>query len=166
VGEIQIPLVTCPKCLARVINPNAQREPLARTTGSRAPAPRQVISLEEEASGDVRDTTRWLVVLAVALLVGAVVPFIWLGMNLLSGLMIAGAVLMGVAIAALYRKSPQIHEAPAAYFNRPGRDGTTVLDYTNIHQKPNTGAFQGGFILAVGISFLTMMATSAGRDVN
>ena len=84
VGEMQIPLITCPKCLARIINPNAGRETVGTKPNALQRRPRQVIPLEEEAGRDIRDTTRWLVALALALFLGAIVIASKIGVNTLS----------------------------------------------------------------------------------
>src|SRR6266704_6228541 len=96
VGEMQIPLLSCPKCLARIVNPNVARETAVR--------PRQVIEIEEQADEDVRGTTYWLNFLAIALIAGAV--FVAIGvneLNILSVLMAFAGVIIGGVVVLMYR---------------------------------------------------------------
>jgi hypothetical protein len=160
VGEMQIPLVTCPKCLSPVVNPNAAQDVEFPQGG----ISRQVIPLESETSADVRDTTRWLIVLAIALVVMGI--FIWMsvGINVLSILMIAGGVIMAGVILPLYRKMREVREPPAPYYQRVQRGNVTVLEYANLRQEADTGSFVSGFFAAIGICFLTMTAVGMGQN--
>jgi len=75
-----------PKCLSPVLNPNAALD--VEIPQAELPAGH---SAGSETSGDVHDTTRWLIVLAISLVVMGI--FIWMsvGINVLSILMIAAA---------------------------------------------------------------------------
>src|SRR5437762_10925349 len=102
---MQIPLITCPKCLARIINPNAGRETVGTKLNAPQRRPRQVIPLEEEAGRDIRDTTRWLVALALALFLGAIVIASKIGVNTLSVVLIGAGIIMAGEIGVIGRKS-------------------------------------------------------------
>jgi hypothetical protein len=162
---MQIPLITCPKCLARIINPNAGRETVARKSDTPQRRPRQVIPLEEEAGGDIRDTTRWLVVLALALFLGAIVIASKIGINTLSVVLIGAGIILAGAIGVIGRKSSGIVEpTPSSYLQHAEREGMTVFDYASAHQEANVGSFLGGFVLAIGLSFVAMIVIAAARD--
>jgi hypothetical protein len=169
VAEIQIPLVTCPKCLARVLNPNAAAEPMARRSVPRRREPRQVIAVEEETRGDIGQTGQLLRILAWIFVTGAVIVtefFSWW----LVVILIAGAVIDGVIVAVCSRRAPELH----GWRGRDRRgaqreDGTRVLDYTNIANFPqerSAGGYTFGFFYAVGmvfVGFLTLDAYHAHR---
>lgn len=154
VGEMQIPLVTCPRCLGRVINPNVGREAVARQ--ARQIFPRQVIPVESEAEGDIWGTTASLGILAAALLGAGILLIKMTGFGALSVILI----LAGVAIAGLMwvlrGKAPKFDVPAPVYLERAQR-GTGVLDYANFPQQGNVGAFIGGFILAIAFCFLAMI---------
>ena len=159
VGEMQIPLLTCPRCLARVVNPNVARESAVR--------PRQVIEIEEQADEDVRGPTYWLNFLAIALIAGAV--FVAIGvneLNILSVLMAFAGVIIGGVVVLMYRIAAGRQEAAQPYLRRVQRGGTTVFDYASIGQQDGSGAFLSGFMLALSISFVTLIAVAFGRGVN
>jgi drug/metabolite transporter (DMT)-like permease len=161
VGEIQIPLVTCPKCLARVVNSNG-----AEDAGGESP--QQVIPLESETSSDVRHTMRWVVVLAIALFGMGLFILLSAGNNVWSILMMAGGAIIAAMIPTLYRKSREVREPPRAhYYPTSERDGVALLEYANIRRerRANIGSFLGGFFLAMAISFATMILTGIGRQV-
>lgn len=159
VGDIQIPLVTCSRCLARVVNPNAARDEDGRRIS------RHVIPVESETSSDVRDIHRWLVALSILLFVGGILVAFWHGINLTSALMMAAGLVMGAAVMPLYRRSREVGESPAPDFYREPRGKVTILDYANIrgNREGSIGGFLSGFTLAIVISFLTFMAAAVGR---
>ena len=65
VAQMQVPLLTCPRCLGVIVNPNA-------ASGARVIEPRQVIPIEEEAGFDLRGTVWGLLVLGLTLVVAGV----------------------------------------------------------------------------------------------
>jgi len=166
VGEMQIPLVTCPRCLSRVINPNAAREPIEVEPISQNRRPRRVIPLENETGIDLRETTHWLGVLAAGLFIGAILIANWLGMNIMTVALLVGAIVLTGAIPVIHRKSRRINEPAPQYLQRVERGGTTVFDYASPRQSDGS-SFAGGFGLAIGLSFITMVlmgiARGAGR---
>jgi hypothetical protein len=163
VGEMQIPLVTCPKCLARVVNPNARERPEDAAPLEYRTRPRWVVPVEEESDADIRNTAMWLSILAVGLFAGAILVAIVVGLNFMSLLMVGAGLIMAIVVGWMYRQVPKEKEPPPPYLQRVQRGGVTVFDYASIRQEGGTGAFFGGFVLAVGISFMTMLGTGIGR---
>jgi len=162
---MQIPLITCPRCLARIVNPNAGRETVARKPNAPQRRPRQVIPLEEEAGSDIRDTTRWLVVLALALFLGAIVIASKIGMNTLSVVLIGAGMILAGAIGVIGRKSSGVEEPAPPYLQHAERGGMAVFDYASVREEANVGSFLGGFVLAIGLSFGAMIVIAAARGV-
>src|SRR4051794_31409857 len=107
---MQIPLITCPRCLARIINPNAGRETVAAQT--RQILRRHRIPLEDEAERDIWGTTHFLWILAAVLVGAGIVLTKMMGMSALSTMLaVAGVVIAGV-IWVLRRKKLKI-DVPA-----------------------------------------------------
>src|SRR3954470_24143879 len=79
VAQMQVPLLTCPRCLRVIVNPNAatgvDADRAAR--GRASMEPRQVIPIEEEVNYDLRGTVGGLTILALTLLLGAVVAMVY-----------------------------------------------------------------------------------------
>jgi len=59
VGQMQIPLLTCPRCLGVIVNPNAGQAAQIQ--------PRQVIPIEEDIGHDLSGTVWGLMVLGLTL---------------------------------------------------------------------------------------------------
>jgi hypothetical protein len=163
VGEMQIPLVTCPKCLARVVNPNAREDPAAAAPLQYRTPPRWVVPVEEESDGDIRNTAMWLAILAVGLFAGAILVAIVVGLNFMSLLMVGGGMIMAIAVGWMNLRAPKVQVRERPFLQRVQRGGATVFDYATPGQQGGTGAFFGGFVLAVGISFMTMIGTGMVR---
>src|SRR5258706_1390371 len=112
---MQIPLITCPRCLARIINPNAGRELSAEEAQSIFR--RQVMPLEDEAEGDIWGTTRLLGILAAALMGGGMLLGTKRGIDSLSLILtVAGLAIAGL-IWVLRRKTPKA-DVPAPLYLR------------------------------------------------
>jgi len=162
VGDIQIPLVTCPKCLARVVNPNAAEEPMARRSVPRTRQARQVIPVEEEAGWDVWETSRGLIIFGVLLFVGAVIltQVAWWGELVL---FLAVIVDFGIVVLCFWN-APQIHQRPR--YSRPDRfESGDVLDYANISNVRDFSgrAYRHGFAFGIGAMVLLCFAIEAYR---
>src|SRR5438045_4749044 len=84
VAQMQIPLLTCPRCLGVIVNPNAGQAAQIQ--------PRQVIWIEEEAGFDLRGTVWGLVVLGLTLVVAGV------GAVLVAKQSILGVILIGAGL--------------------------------------------------------------------
>src|SRR5438045_9212821 len=71
VAQMQIPLLTCPRCLAGVVNPNAKEALDARVALDYRTQPRLVLPVEEETSSDLRNTAMWFSIWMICLFAGA-----------------------------------------------------------------------------------------------
>src|SRR5438270_4849688 len=94
VGEMQIPLLTCPRCFGVIVNPNA---------ASKVRQPREVIPLERDVHFDMRDTVGGLGILAIMLIVGGGAS-IYFGQVALSVILIGFALMVGGFIGFTQRK--------------------------------------------------------------
>jgi len=165
VREIQIPLVTCPKCLAQMVNPNAREAADAAAPLEYRRWRQQVIPVERQAVGDIWGTTVLLGILAAVLVVGGILLLKMTGMNALSiilpmpGLAIAGFIWL------LITKTKTDGATPL--YVQQAEDETAVLDYAHIPEEGSIGGFIGGFILAMGFCLLAMIGIFAtARPLN
>jgi hypothetical protein len=153
VGEMQIPLVTCPKCLGVVINPNAAREPIASEAGQILP--RQVIPVESEAQEDIWGTTVLLRPFAAALVGAGILLIKMTGLGALSLILIvSGIVTLGLIWVLRGRTRTEV---PAPVYLQRAQRGPEILEYANMPQERNIGAFVAGFILALAYCFAAMI---------
>src|SRR5437016_9997833 len=74
VAQMQIPLLTCPRCLGVIVNPNAaSRASIAPPPiPQRRIEPKMVIPIEQDVGQDLRGTVGGLMVLALTLIIGSV----------------------------------------------------------------------------------------------
>src|SRR5688572_5458756 len=163
VGEMQIPLVTCPKCLARVVNPNAREDAAAAALLEYRIPRRWVVPVEEESDADIRNTAMWLAILAVGLFAGAILVAIVVGLNFMSLLMVGGGLFMAIAVGWMNLKAPKAEVAERPFVERVQRGGATVFDYASPGKQGGTGQFFGGFVVAIGVSFITLIGTGIGK---
>jgi hypothetical protein len=175
VGNMQIPLVTCPRCLGVIVNPNAatglsEPPPIPR----RSAEPRDVIPIEDEVKLDLRATILGLVVLGLTLLMGGLGAIFIVQMPALSVILIGAA--MMVAGGVLFAKW-QAAAGPLMSSTGPSRGGG-VLEYQRsvaklpYIQQPKEHvslfAFFGGFIMAIVIGiicFYSLVATGERSSV-
>jgi len=166
VGQMQIPLLTCPGCLGLIVNPNAasgvhiQQTPRARA----GLEPRQVIPLEEEVGFDLRGTVAGLVVLGLVLSAGGLAAFLLLKQPRLGVVLVGAAMMVGGGVMIANRRANAQPEISAA---GPARDGS-VLEYQRSGAKlpfiqqprPQVSvlAFLGGFIMAIVIGIICFYA--------
>ncbi len=160
VARMQIALLTCPRCLRVIINPNAATRP--------AVEPRQVIPVEEEVHFDLRDTVGGLTILALTLFLGAVVAARYSQMFGLSAVLFIAAMMTvgGVIWAARRPKDDQQWEGSLP---PPPLRGGVVLEYQQVRPKVSVLAFIGGFLAAIVIGivcFYAMVATGDRSSVN
>lgn len=129
--------------------------------------PRQVIPLENETDSDIRDTTRWMIVLAGALIGGAVLVATVLGIDIISVVLGIGGAVMAAAIPVIQRKSRQVNEPQPPYLRAVERGERTVFDYSNYSNAGDSmdaGQFLGGFVLAIVMSLGTLMGIGVARQ--
>jgi len=95
VAQMQIPLLTCPRCLGLIVNPNAAAEkpPPPLPGAQRRVEPRMVIPIEEEADYDLRGTVVGLVLLALVILGGEWAVLFVLRQTALSVVLIGAAMI-------------------------------------------------------------------------
>jgi len=155
---MQIPLLTCPRCLGLIINPNAAAEtsitppPLPQ----RRIEPRMVIPIEEEVGYDLRGTVGGMLVLGLVLILGGVGAIVVSHQPLLS-LVLGGAGLMtaGGVIFANQKAKTQAQTLP------PPMRGGGVLEYQQSRTPVSVLAFLGGFIMAIVIGIICFFALVA-----
>jgi hypothetical protein len=152
---MQIPLLTCPRCLRVIINPNAATRP--------AVEPRQVVPLEEEVHYDLRDTVGGLTILALTLFLGAVVAWVYSQMAGLGAALFIGA-MMTVAGGIWAARRPKDDQQWEGFLPPPPlRDGR-VLEYQQVRPKVSVLAFIGGFLVAITIGIICFYAMVATGD--
>src|SRR4051812_7693144 len=93
---MQIPLLTCPRCLGVIVNPNAasglREPPQIRRRNLEA---RDVIALEDEVGLDLRRTLAGLIVLGITLLMGGLGAIFIVQKPELSIILIGSALMVG-----------------------------------------------------------------------
>ena len=157
-GQIRTPLVTCSKCLAAIVNPNAW--------SAAGIEPRQVIPLEDEVGGDFRGTIWGLVVLGLTLLAGGLGAVLVAKQSVLGGALIGAAMMSGGGV--LYaRRRQEAQGMPSPTVDLGSTAG--VLDYHRGGRRPvSVLAFLGGFIMAIVIGiicFYSLVATGEKTSV-
>ena len=157
VAQMQVPLLTCPRCLGVIVNPNA-------ASGARVIEPRQVIPIEEEAGFDLRGTVWGLLVLGLTLVVAGVGAVVVAKQSTLGVILIgAGLLTAGGVMLAKQRIVPREESLPPPAIGPGG-----VLNYAPAQRRVSVLAFLGGFIMAIVIGiicFYTLVATGDQTSV-
>jgi hypothetical protein len=157
---MQIPLLTCPRCLGVVVNPNAARDAHIERMphGGRRIEPRQVIPIEEETGFDLRGTVWGLVVLGLVLLAAGLAALFVLKQPGL-GVVLVGAGMMAVG-GVMYANRRVV--AREESLPPPGiGDAGAVLNYARPQRRVSVLAFLGGFIMAIVIGIICFYALVA-----
>ena len=159
VAQMQIPLLTCPRCLGVIVNPNAadrtsiQPPPIPQ----RRIEPKMVIPIEEDVGNDLRGTVGGVLVLALTLIIGGIGAIFVSHQPLLSVALIgAGMMVGGGVIFANQKAKAQAQTLPPA----PMRGGG-VLEYQQSRSPVSVLAFLGGFIMAIVIGIICFFALVA-----
>ena len=149
VAEMQVPLLTCPRCLGVIVNPNAGR-------GAHI-EPRQVIPIAQEVNYDLRGTVGGLVVLGLILIMGGLGAVILLHQPALSIILIGAG--MMTAGGVMYANRPP--KARQELLPPPAFGGGGVLEYEQARPRVSVLAFLGGFIIAIVIGIICFYALVA-----
>ena len=149
VAQMQVPLLTCPRCLSVIVNPNA-----AQSRGSIEP--RQVIPLEDDVGHDLRGTVGGLVVLGLTLIISGL-GAVFVARQSALGVVLIGAGMMtaGGVMYANRRRVAREESLPP-----PTIRGGGVLEYGQARQV-SVLAFLGGFITAIAIGIICFYALVA-----
>lgn len=158
VAQMQVPLLTCPRCLGVIVNPNAAtRHSLPPPLPQRRIEPRMVIPIEEEVGYDLRGTVGGVLVLALTLIIGGVGAVFVSHQPLLSIVLIgAGLMTAGGVIFANQKAKAQAQTLPP-----PPMRGGGVLEYQQSRTPVSVLAFLGGFIVAIVIGIICFYALVA-----
>jgi hypothetical protein len=157
--------VTCPKCLARVLNPNARIPPQI--------LPQEVLPVEQDAKADVVDIGRLLTVLWMLLLAGGIVAA-RLGEMSMGLLLIVPAVLIAIVSGLVFTKAPRKYIGDTHPERKPSPDGQTVLDYAHrplrheyVDDAFRIGPFISGFFstIAVAATGALVFIKSSGQEL-
>src|SRR5882672_7899674 len=157
---MQIPLLTCPRCLGLIVNPNAAAEkpPPPLPGAQRRVEPRMVIPIEEEADYDLRGTVVGLVLLALVILGGEWAVLFVLRQTALSVVLIGAAMITAGGVIYVNRRA----KVQQATLPVGALRGGTVLEYQQTRPQVSVLAFLGGFIIAIAIGiicFYVLVAT-------
>jgi len=160
VAQMQIPLLTCPRCLGLIINPNAAaRASIPPPLPQQRIEPRMVIPIEEEVGYDLHGTVGGMLVLALVLIIGGVGAIVISHQPLLSVVLVgAGLMTAGGVMFANRRARAQSDSLPP-----PMRSGG-VLEYQQSRTPVSVLAFIGGFIIAIVIGAICFYALVATGD--
>src|SRR2546421_8483572 len=149
---MQIPLLTCPRCLGVIVNPNAGRAAEIQ--------PRQVIPIEEDVGHDLTGTVWGLAVLGLTLVVAGVGAVLVAKQSILGVILIgAGLLTAGGVMLARERIVPREETLPP-----PAIGGGGVLNYARPQRRVSVLAFLGGFIMAIVIGIICFYALVATGD--
>ena len=161
VSEHAPPRVSCPRCLAALVNPAS---PLS---GVR---PMPVIPLDRQVERDTRLSTFLTYGLLVVLAIAAAVTMV--GGAPRAGLFVA-LLLGGLAALVYFLRAARARPRPPAAKDAPdlgalppplpGPDGTAVIEYGVPRPAATAGAVAGGFFAAIGVcaaGFFTLAATA------
>jgi len=149
---MQIPLLTCPRCLGVVVNPNA--------ASGKYIEPRQVIPIEEDVGHDLSGTVWGLVVLGLTLVAAGVGAVVVAKQSILGVILIgAGLLTAGGVMLARQRIVPREESLPPPAMGVGG-----VLNYAPPQRRVSVLAFLGGFIMAIVIGIICFYALVATGD--
>ena len=166
-------VVTCPRCLYRLLNPQGGEADTASTAATlpAPPLPMRVLPLETQAHSDTSATIAMLLVLVVLLAVGAFLSATTMGIgsaafNVLLVLLIL--TFAAIVIVAGYRNQKRMLAAAAVTATMPPAPrypSDAVLSYRTPQPSEPTNyvAATGGFFSAIGLcagGFFLLAATS------
>jgi len=156
---MQIPLLTCPRCLGVIVNPNA---------AARARQPQQVLPVERDIFYDLRDTVGGLSILVILLIIGGA-GAIFLRQMAISVILIGCGMMVAGFVGFTQRKRAADERWNDAILSEPAPRGGPMLEYSReVRVAPSVSilGFIGGFIFAIviGIACFYAMIITGDRS--